>query len=69
MTKIENVGHSPDLSGICQHLSLTASGKPGILLCLQCGAGIRLKGMTDEGGFHVVAKEGDDVSFDWPGEG
>ena len=44
-------------------------GDGGVLICLQCGVHVRLKGMTDEGGFHVVAKEGDDVHFDWPGEG
>ena len=70
MTKeIENVGHLPDLSGTCPHLALTDSGQEGILICLECGAHLRLKGMQDTGSFHVVASEGDDVAFDWEGEG
>lgn len=72
MTKeIENVGHPPDLSGECPHLQLTlaSTAGEGYARCLQCGAALRFKGIADTDSFHVVAKEGDDIAFDWPGEG
>ena len=59
----------------CPHYGLGPSDQHGVAICAQCGAAVqmRISGVpVDE--FYaqastVVAQEGDDVPFDWPGEG
>jgi hypothetical protein len=59
----------------CPHYDLGPADQHGVAICAQCGSAVqlRLAGHPVEEFFTrettVVAKEGADVAFDWPGEG
>jgi hypothetical protein len=59
----------------CEHLALGPPDPQGVQLCADCGAAVslRIAGIPVEEFYGqtstVVAKEGEDVPFDWPGEG
>lgn len=61
--------------GECEHLDLSTPDKDGVCLCNDCGIVVKLRiaGLPVEEFYDrqttVIAKEGDDVAFDWPGEG
>lgn len=59
----------------CPHYDLGAADQHGVAICAQCGSAVqlRLAGLPVEEFYDrlstVKAEEGDDVAFDWPGEG
>ena len=59
----------------CPHYELGPADREGIAICQQCGSAVqlRLAGLPLEDFWDqqstVVSKEGDDVPFNWPGEG
>ena len=59
----------------CEHYDLGPADKDGVALCNVCHSAVQLRiaGRPVEEfydrGSTVVAQEGDDVAFNWPGEG
>jgi hypothetical protein len=59
----------------CPHYGLGPADRDGVAICSECGASVqlRLAGHPVEEFYDrqttVTAREGEDVAFDWPGEG
>lgn len=75
---IEDMRHPPEpVAGWphCEHFDLGPPDRHGVQICNDCHAVVvlRIAGLPVEEFYDqattVVAKEGDDVPFDWPGQG